>query len=145
MTIRRGVFAAIFAVVLAAGGVVAAPMKAMVYKDISCGCCHEYIAYLNKHGIAAIGKNVADIWAVKQIAGIPDDMASCHTMMIDGYIVEGHVPLAAIERMLHERPDIVGIALPGMPPGSPGMNGEKEDPFTIYAITKSGAEIYMVM
>jgi hypothetical protein len=80
---------------------------------------------------------------VKARFGIEPAMQSCHTMEIGGYAVEGHVPLEAIERLLSERPELQGIALPGMPTGSPGMSGPKTEPFEIYGITGAGAELYL--
>ena len=76
--------------------------------------------------------------------GIPNDMASCHTVIIEdaGYFVEGHVPIAAIDKLLEEKPEIDGIALPGMPAGSPGMSGELEAPLKIYAVTNGKAEVF---
>jgi len=77
---------------------------------------------------------VDDMTDIKDDLGIPQDMRSCHTSMVEDYFLEGHVPVEAIRKLLEEQPAIDGIALPGMPSGSPGMSGEKTEPFTIYAI-----------
>jgi hypothetical protein len=90
-------------------------------------------------------RKIEEMGVVKRSLGVPEAMESCHTMVVGGYVVEGHVPLAAIDRLLAEKPDVIGIALPGMPLGSPGMNGAKEAPFEIYAITKAGPKLYMVL
>jgi hypothetical protein len=138
------VFAALGAALLAGTGVAAAQTKATVYKSPYCGCCESYIARLGKAGIEVTVKNVEKLDIVKRMTGVPEQLESCHTMMIGGYVVEGHVPLAAVKRLLAERPKIRGIALPGMPQGSPGMGGEKAGPFTIYSLTESGPKVYMV-
>ena len=77
--------------------------------------------------------------AIKERYGVPRNLESCHTEIIGGYFVEGHMPIEAIEKLLSERPDIRGIALPGMPSGSPGMPGPKTEPWTIYAVNKDGS------
>lgn len=108
-----------------------------IYKTPACSCCGLYAAYIEGLGYQVDLQLVDDIDAVKERLGVPYDLQSCHTSEIDGYVVEGHVPIEAIEKMLSERPDIAGIALPGMPSGSPGMPGEKED-FVIYVINHDG-------
>lgn len=109
-----------------------------VYHTPTCGCCREYIRYLQAHGVRVHGVQVDDLAPVKQQFGIPASMASCHTARVGPYAVEGHVPLEAIARLWAERPDVRGIALPGMPPGAPGMGGNRTGPLTIYLLTKDG-------
>ena len=145
MVTRRGVLAGGLATLLIHPSVAAAQTRVVVYKDASCGCCNGYIDRLAERGFAVTGKNVADAERVKRLMGVPSELASCHTAVIGRYVVEGHVPIDAVERLLAERPDITGIALPGMPAGSPGMNGVKTGPFTIYAITDEGPKVYMVI
>ena len=89
---------------------------------------------MTSHGFTVESIEEADVSAFKEARGAPRDVWSCHTAVIDGYTVEGHVPVEAIEDLLADRPDIDGIALPGMPPGSPGMSGEKAAPFEVLAI-----------
>lgn len=113
-----------------------------VYKSPSCECCHEWEAYLREHGVTVRPVPTEDMAAVKDARGVPSEAMSCHTAIVDGYTVEGHVPVEAIEDLLTERPDIDGIALPGMPPGSPGMPGEKEAPFEILAIDDGTLSAY---
>lgn len=144
MKFRHGVFAVLLAMGLAYAGTAAAGKKVMVYKDASCGCCNGYIAYLKAHGIPAVGKNVENVELVKRMLRVPEDMESCHTVVIGKYAIEGHVPIAAVNRLLAEQPDVDGIALPGMLLGAPGMNGAKEEPFKIYTFSKSGIALFMV-
>ncbi len=88
---------------------------------------------------------VDSVREIKDDLGIPDDMRSCHTSLVGDYYVEGHVPLAAIQKLLEEQPDIDGIAMPGMPQGSPGMSGEKDGTWVIYSISDSGIEEFMTI
>lgn len=105
--------------------------QAIVYKEPNCGCCNGYIAELEKQGFSVEVKS-QDTAPVKERYGIATDKQSCHTMVIGGYFVEGHVPLVAVEKLLSERPEIDGIGLPGMPTGTPGMPGMKQAPYEIY-------------
>jgi hypothetical protein len=110
-----------------------------VYKTPTCGCCEEYIRYLRGHGLPVHGVERDDLAPLKRQWGIPEAMWSCHTARIGPYVVEGHVPVEAIARLWAERPSALGIALPGMPPGSPGMGGARTGPLTIYLIAPDGA------
>ena len=92
-----------------------------VMKSASCGCCAKWIEHAQKHGFDVKVVNVDDIMAVKAKAGVPDELASCHTTMVGGYVVEGHVPAADIKKLLAEKPKAKGIAVAGMPMGAPGM------------------------
>jgi hypothetical protein len=124
-------------VLLALGYVMTTPAtgEAVLYKDLACGCCNGYIAYLREAEIDVDAVNTDDIVSLKEKHKVPEDMYSCHTMIIGGYVVEGHVALAALNRLLSQQPDIAGIALPGMPSGSPGMPGPKSESFVIYVIS----------
>ncbi len=113
--------------------------KVMVYKGISCGCCSLYVNYFkNKFNSQVNSVDVQDITSLKDKYNIPYQLQSCHTTIIGNYFVEGHVPIEAVNKLLQEKPDILGIALPGMPSGSPGMPGSKE-PFVIYKVNKDGS------
>ncbi len=105
-----------------------------VYRSPSCTCCHEWEAYMANHGFTVRSMSVDDMAAVKLEHGVPLDASSCHTAVVDGYVIEGHVPAEAVEALLAERPAIDGIALPGMPTGSPGMPGEPAGPLEVLAI-----------
>ncbi len=114
--------------------------KALLYKNPQCGCCEGYADYLRRNGFQVEVKPTNDLAEISRKAGIPAEFQGCHTTFIDGYVVDGHVPVKTVEKLLTQRPDIAGIALPGMPMGSPGMVGEKTEPFTIYAIPKDGKQ-----
>ncbi len=109
----------------------AAASTVEIHRSPTCACCHEWVAYLRAEGISVTEVEEADVSAFKRSLGIPQELWSCHTSVVEGFVVEGHVPLEAIERLLGERPDIDGIALAGMPPGSPGMSGPKEAPLEV--------------
>ncbi len=117
--------------------------EAMVYKSPACGCCSKWAEHLEAAGFKVSTKDVRDMTAVKAEHGITAQLASCHTAIIDGYVVEGHVPADAIMRMLDERPDIAGLAVPGMPIGSPGMEGAIVEKYDILAFDENGdTQIY---
>jgi hypothetical protein len=105
-----------------------------VYRSPDCSCCHLWADIARRDGWAVATVDVVDMTAFKELRGIPATAASCHTAVIGDYVVEGHVPMAAVERLLAELPAIDGIALPGMPAGSPGMGGVREAPFEVIAL-----------
>jgi len=135
---RRGLLrAAAFAAFAPALPAFAAPTRrALVHRDATCGCCGKWAERLQTAGFEVKIVDEPDMKAVKRRLGVPAELASCHTAEIDGYVVEGHTPVAAIERLLKERPQAIGVAVPGMPAGSPGMEmgGEAET----YAVTLFG-------
>jgi hypothetical protein len=92
-----------------------------VHKDPNCGCCVKWVEYLRTEGFEVQAIDEPDLAAVKKSAGVKPEMASCHTAMVDGYVIEGHVPAQAIRKLLEERPATAGLAVPGMPTNSPGM------------------------
>ena len=116
--------------------------EATLYRDPNCGCCGEHARYLRQHGYTVSIIPQDDITSIKRKYGVPEKLASCHTTVIGDYVVEGHVPITAINRLIAERPKITGIALPGMPMGSPGMSGPKEGVFMIYAFSKGGIRVF---
>ena len=107
---------------------------ATVYKSPSCGCCVGWSSHMEQNGYGTKTVLMEDLSPIKQQYNIPASMGSCHTAIIGGYFVEGHVPSEVIDKLLAEQPDIDGIALPRMPPGSPGMPGQKSGEWVIYAI-----------
>jgi len=113
---------------------------ATLYKDPNCGCCQGYAEYLRANGYAVVVKPTDDLMAVKKTQNVPEHLHACHSMVIGGYVVEGHVPVKILDRLLAERPKIRGISLPGMPQGSPGMSGTKEAPFKVYEIGGKGGK-----
>lgn len=129
-----------------AGFVRAAPVAATLYKNPECGCCEGYADYLRQHGFMVASKPTNDLAEISRKAGVPRELQGCHTAFIADYVVDGHVPIEAINKLLAERPTIKGIALPGMPEGSPGMYGEKAASFTIYAVGEGGkSSVYMTL
>jgi hypothetical protein len=113
-----------------------------VYRSPTCSCCHEWEAYMRAHGWTVRSIETDDMTRIKQKHQLPDATWSCHTAVIDGYVVEGHVPMAAIEDLLAQRPAIDGIALPGMPAGSPGMPGTQDAPFQVLAVEDGTATLF---
>ena len=116
----------------------AATIEAVMYKNPQCSCCEAYAAYLEQNGFKVDIKPVNTLSQISSDAGVPGDLEGCHTLMVDGYVVDGLVPVDIVKKLLTERPDIAGITLAGMPAGAPGMGGEKSEPFTIYAFTTDG-------
>lgn len=117
---------------------------ATIYKTPDCGCCEQYATYMRQNGYTVTVKPTHDLTLIKRHYGVPEKFDGCHTMLIDGYVVEGHVPLKTINRLLTERPAVKGISLPGMPQGSPGMSGTKREPFTIYQFGLEEPKVYSV-
>jgi hypothetical protein len=118
--------------------------QATLYKNPQCGCCEGYADYLRENGFEVTVKPTHDLPLLHRQYRVPEPLVGCHTTLIDSYVVEGHVPIGAVLRMLSERPEIKGISLPGMPAGSPGMFGEKTAPFTIYEISEGEPKVYAV-
>jgi hypothetical protein len=133
----------LLALLFAASPARAEPVAATLYKNPQCGCCEEYAKYLRQHGFRVTVKATHEMSLISRQNGVPEKLAGCHTMLIGGYVVEGHVPVGAINKMLSEKPAIKGISLPGMPEGSPGMTGVKSEPFTIYEISEE-AKVFVV-
>lgn len=117
------------------------------YHDPSCGCCLEYVTYLENHDLAVDVETVDDLPAVKTDLSVPDEVRSCHTLVLeapddvdrDRYLVEGHVPLEAIEALYDQAPEIDGIAIPGMPRYSPGMGPRGDEPLAVYTFEADGS------
>lgn len=133
-----------FLLVLPAPLLAAEQVQATLYKNPECGCCEGHAAYLREHGYAVMVQPTHDLSLIKRKYGVPDALAGCHTMIVGPYVVEGHVPARTIERLLRERPAIRGVSLPGMPAGSPGMSGQKTEPFVIYEISDGPPKVYAV-
>lgn len=109
-----------------------------VYKSPTCGCCTKWAAHLEANGFRVQVKDVTDLAAVKAQYGVPERLTACHTAVVEGYVVEGHVPATDIVRLLSERPAVRGIAVPGMPLGSPGMESSTTQPYTTYTFDEVG-------
>lgn len=121
------------------GGEAASGPKAMIFKSTSCGCCDIYSGYMDARGFDVEVENLQSVDPIKEQYNIPAGLRSCHTTVVDGYFIEGHIPSEAIDKLLLEKPDIAGIAMAGMPSGSPGMLGGKTGDFVIQAVHKDGS------
>lgn len=113
-----------------------------LYKNPQCGCCESYAEYLRQNGFTVTVKPTHELARMSRDAGIPDDFQGCHLSMIEDYVVSGHVPVGTVNKLLTERPRIKGITLPGMPLGSPGMGGDRQEPFTVYEIGDGTPKVY---
>lgn len=112
----------------------------IVYQSPTCGCCHNYVSYLKERGATVTIEKTEAMGEIKARHNVPASLESCHTSLVGGYVVEGHVPAEAMRKLLDEKPTIIGISLPEMPSGSPGMEGEKVAPFRIHSITSDGKD-----
>lgn len=121
--------------------------EATIYKSPSCGCCGKYAFYLRREKYEVAIEDRRDMSAIKEQFDIPYELESCHTMEVGGYVVEGHIPVEAVQKLLNEKPDIKGIGMAGMPSGSPGMPGPKSAEFVIYTINSDGTQgdVYMTI
>lgn len=112
-----------------------------VYRSPHCGCCKKWESYLEVNGFKVRSEVVNDLSSVKEIQAVPPKLKSCHTAVINGYLIEGHVPADAIEKLLKEAPkDILGLSVPGMPMGSPGMEGAVNERFDVISFDASGKD-----
>jgi len=110
-----------------------------VYKSPSCGCCKKWVTHLEQNGFIVTSHDVESIVPVKQKHGVLPQLGSCHTGLIDGYVIEGHVPADDIKRLLKEKPAVAGLAVPGMPVGTPGMEqGNRKDSYQVLSFDRSG-------
>lgn len=132
--------AALLATVALPWPALADTIHATLYKNPQCGCCENYAAYLRQNGFDVEVKSTNDLAQISSDAGVPAEFEGCHTTFIEGYVVDGHVPIKAIAKLLKERPAIAGITLPGMPAGSPGMGDDPSAKFTVYAVMEDGAK-----
>jgi hypothetical protein len=117
---------------------------ATIYKNPECGCCEGYADYLRENGFTVTVKPTHDLVTMSRDAGVPEDFQGCHLAFVDNYVISGHVPVNTVNKLLAERPDIKGITLPGMPQGSPGMSGAKDEPFTVYEVGSGTPNVYAV-
>ena len=117
--------------------------EVVVYKSPSCGCCGNWSSHLRRNGFKVTVVNVEDMDPLKQRYGVGDELESCHTAVVSGYVVEGHVPAADIRRLLSERPAVTGLAVPGMPAAAPGMDDSDGEPFNVLTFDAKGrGQIY---
>lgn len=141
---RRGMlFVAASSLLQSAMPAAAAEPAITVHKDPSCGCCSGWVQHLQKAGFPTKVIETRDLDAVKTRLKIPDDLAACHTAEVAGYVIEGHVPASALKRFLAEKPDATGLAVPGMPAGSPGMEGGTPERYDVVLFGPNGRRTYM--
>lgn len=136
---RTALLVAASAALLPLPAAAAAPMRVTLYKNPQCGCCEAYADYLRQNGFPVDVVPSNDLVTMARDKGVPEQLDGCHISMIEGYVVIGHVPIDAIRKLLAERPNIVGISIPGMPTGLPGMPGPRPEPIAIYQITRGAA------
>ena len=110
-----------------------------VYKSPSCGCCFGWVNHMRQNGHRVKAINRDDLEGIKRMAGVPEQLQSCHTAIVDGYVIEGHVPASDIEKLLAERPKAKGLAVPGMPGGSPGMEGAAAERYNTILFKNDGS------
>lgn len=116
----------------------AAGARMQVYKTPTCGCCGKWVQHLRDNGFEVAVQDVPDTSPYRRKYGVPDQLASCHTGIVDGYAVEGHVPAREIQRVLREKPKAVGLAVPGMPAGSPGMEAPHSPGYSVLLVSWNG-------
>jgi hypothetical protein len=143
MGIRKALAAVAAVAVVSVAGATFAQKSAptvQVYKSPTCGCCANWVKHLQQHGFTTRVTDTNDMASIKAQRGVPARAQSCHTAVVDGYVLEGHVPAADVQRLLRERPAVAGLAVPGMPIGSPGMEvpGQKPQAYDVVAFDKQG-------
>ena len=115
----------------------------LVFASPTCSCCHAWMNHLDVSGFRVSRELVVDVTPVKRKYNVPDRLWSCHTALVDGYVIEGHVPADVLRKLIAERPAVAGIAVAGMPPGSPGMEGTQKERYDVIAFTREGeASVY---
>ncbi len=140
--IRFVLTAALLAWVVLGSSSAAEPTEVQVYKTPTCGCCAKWVDHLRDNGFSVSVTDLKDVTPIKLENGVPRRLASCHTAIADGYIVEGHVPAEDIRRLLDERPKVSGLAVPGMPIGSPGMEGPNPKRYEVLSFGADGTRVF---
>lgn len=139
ITMKKIVLALLLSLVTALVYAAEEPVEITVYKSPYCGCCSQWAAHLRANGFSVLENKVNNVGDYKQQFGIPSALASCHTALVAGYVIEGHVPASDIRRLLREKPDILGLSVPGMVAGSPGMEqGTEKISFDVLAVRHDG-------
>lgn len=139
---RRVVLGLLAALPFASAGHATARPEVTVAKDPNCGCCNGWVEHLRQAGLEVRVTHTAALRPLKARLGVPEDLASCHTAQVGGYVIEGHVPATAIDRLLRERPKAIGLAVPGMPIGSPGMEGGDPEPYDVVLFAKDSRDVF---
>ncbi|OLB77806.1 MAG: metal-binding protein [Alphaproteobacteria bacterium 13_2_20CM_2_64_7] len=142
LTRRSALFAAVASLVQTGTASAGEKEVITVHKDPTCGCCSGWVEHIQKAGFKTKFRDTRDLDAKRRL-GVPDDLAACHTAEVAGYIMEGHVPAAALRRFLAEKPKAAGLAVPGMPIGSPGMEGGRPEKYDVVLFGPEGRRTYM--
>ncbi len=137
-TLQAFAVAAAISTVTAGGAAAPAAPAVSVFKSATCGCCTKWVEHLKSNGFAPTSTNVEDVAAVKTKHNVPRAVHSCHTALVEGYVIEGHVPASDIKRLLKERPAIAGLGVGGMPAGSPGMESPTPQRYDVLSFDKQG-------
>jgi len=138
MNRKAFIYALVVAPFLTLGRSAAASSRVSVFKDPNCGCCGKWVEHLRKNGFQVSVQEVRDLAAYRRQLGVPADLASRHTATVEGYSIEGHVPAREIQRLLKERPKAKGLAVPGMPLGSPGMESTRTQAYSVVLFDGNG-------
>lgn len=144
MTTRRGFMLVAAATLLGEtqrAAAQAAPLVT-VYKHPACGCCGDWVKHMRASGFRVETRDVADVTPIRRRGMVPDELGSCHTAFVGGYAIEGHVPAADVWRLLRERPRVIGLSVPGMVVGSPGMETGPPQPFSTIAFDERGSRVF---
>jgi hypothetical protein len=144
MTTRRTFSVAVAALLLggAVPGFAQARTPVTVYKSPTCGCCGEWVKHMRANGFRVEVLEVEDVTPYRRGSMVPDHLASCHTALVGGYAIEGHVPADDIRRLLRERPRVIGLSVPGMVVGSPGMEQGPPEPYATIAFDERGSQVF---
>lgn len=140
---RRHALALTIALLVLPRRAVAEGVAVLVHKDPNCGCCLGWVSHLKKAGFTVTVEETSKLGLVRNRLGVPTDLAACHTAEVNGYVLEGHVPAAAVRQLLEKRPNAAGLAVPGMPLGSPGMEGSTPEKYEVVLFGTSGRQIFM--
>ena len=141
--IRRHIWIALLLVwIVLATPAAADPAEVHVYKTPTCGCCNGWVDHLREAGFSVRTTNLSDLTAVKRSNGVPPELASCHTAIVGGYVVEGHVPAQDVRRLLLKKPAVSGLAVPGMPIGSPGMEGPNPQRYRVLSFGGGKVDVF---
>jgi len=136
--LARGIAAAAAAIATPSLLRAAAGTPMMVYKDPNCGCCHNWVEIMRGSGFDVSVRDTSDMASIKTRHKVGRNLGSCHTALVGGYVVEGHVPADVIRKLLAEKPKVLGLAVPGMPMGSPGMEGGRKEAYEVLTFDAAG-------
>ena len=143
LTRRSALGMAALALVMPSVSAFAQTPAILVHKDPNCSCCSGWVRHLKDAGFAVTVEETTDLQPIRKRLGVPADLAACHTGEVDGYVLEGHVPAAAVRRLLEKRPTAIGLAVPGMPAGSPGMEGGVPHRYDVVLFGATGRQPFM--